>query len=61
MKYAHAYGTLKHHVEMVIAVSEADFPDDTLEQYIKRMAKAYKELLNEDGTLKEINEGNNNE
>ena len=57
MKYARAYGTLKSHIEIIIASHDKGMADYTGFS-IDRLKDAYNELHNEDGTLKEIDEGN---
>ena len=59
MKYANAYGTLKSHVEIIIASHEKGLTDYTSFS-IDRLKEAYAELHNEDGTLKEV-EGKDDE
>ena len=58
MKHAHAHGTLKHHCQMLIGARKLKLPEESLHRYIDEMEKAFNELHDEFGTLKEINEGN---
>jgi len=57
MKYARAYGVLKHHCQMLIGARDMGLDEDSLNRYIESLEKAFNELHNEDGTLKEINDG----
>ena len=57
MKYANAYGTLKSHVENVLrCCRESDLEDSVLifKSHIENLQKAYDELHDEYGILKEF-------
>ncbi len=53
-KYINAYGTLHSHSKILIYARKLNFRQESINHFVDELAKAFNELHNEDGTLKEI-------